>query len=44
MPIYLMILPCNNVEDIDEYVRRGVTEIGFNLEIFNRNLAQEIYA
>lgn len=41
MPIYLMILPCNNVEDIDEYVRRGVTEIGFNLEIFNRNLARK---
>lgn len=39
MPIYLMCLPCVNIEDIDEYVRLGVTEIGFNIEIFDRKLA-----
>ncbi|MDD6628182.1 MAG: ATP-grasp domain-containing protein [Lachnospiraceae bacterium] len=41
MPIYLMCLPCINVSDIEEYVRLGVTEIGFNIEIFDRNLARK---
>ncbi len=40
-PIYLMILPPVDVEDVTEYVNAGVTEIGFNLECFNRNLAQK---
>lgn len=42
MPIYLMCLPPLNVEDIEEYVKLGVTEIGFNLEIFDRELAAQI--
>lgn len=41
MPIYLMCLPCINLSDIEEYVRLGVTEIGFNIEIFDRNLAKQ---
>lgn len=36
MPIYLMILPPNNIKDIDEYVEAGITELGFNLECFDR--------
>ncbi len=41
MPIYLMCLPSIEPSDIEEYVRLGVTEIGFNIEVFNRNLAQK---
>lgn len=36
MPIYLMILPPEHIEDIAEYVDAGVTEIAFNLECFDR--------
>lgn len=39
MPIYLMILPPNNIKDIDEYVEAGVTEMGFNLECYDRKKA-----
>lgn len=38
MPIYLMCLPPKE-EDIKEYVEAGITEFGFNLEIYNRNIA-----
>lgn len=41
MPIYLMCLPSINLSDIEEYVRLGVTEIGFNIEIFDRELARQ---
>lgn len=41
MPIYLMCLPSIDREDIEEYVYAGVTEIGFNIEVFDRNLARE---
>lgn len=41
MPIYLMCLPSTNLSDIEEYVQCGVTEIGFNLEIFDRKLARQ---
>ena len=41
MNIYLMCLPPLNMEDIDEYVDNGVTEIGFNIEIYDRSLAKE---
>lgn len=41
MPIYLMSLPSVNTSDIEEYVKLGVTEIGYNLEIFDRNLAKK---
>lgn len=39
MPIYLMCLPSICENDIEEYVKLGVTEIGFNLEIYDRRLA-----
>lgn len=41
MPIYLMCLPCDHVDDIDDYVDAGVTEIGFNIEIYDRELARK---
>lgn len=41
MGIYLMALPSVNIDDIEEYVQAGVTEIGFNIEIFDRNIAKE---
>ena len=34
-----MILPPNNIKDIDEYVEAGVTEMGFNLECYDRKKA-----
>lgn len=39
MPVYLMCLPSICEDDIEEYVKLGVTEIGFNLEVFDRKLA-----
>lgn len=39
VPIYLMCLPSIQLEDIEDYVKLGVTEIGFNLEIFDRERA-----
>ena len=39
MPIYLMCLPSICEDDIEEYVNLGVTEIGFNIEVFDRKLA-----
>lgn len=41
MPIYLMCLPSINLSDIEEYVQCGVTEIGFNIEVFDRTLARQ---
>lgn len=40
MPIYLMSLP-PLAEEVEEYYRAGVTEFGFNLEIYDRSLAQK---
>lgn len=40
MPVYLMCLPSVDTNDIVEYVQAGVTEIGFNIEIFDRGLAR----
>lgn len=42
MNIYLMCLPPLNVGDVNEYVDCGVTEIGFNIEIYDRELAAKI--
>lgn len=42
MNIYLMCLPPTNLDDINEYVSAGVTEVGFNIEIFDRKLAKEL--
>lgn len=41
MPIYLMSLPCRNLQDIEDYVKLGVNEIGFNIEVFDRTLAEK---
>lgn len=41
MPIYLMCLP-PEPEDIRRYFDAGVTEFGFNLELFDRTLARQI--
>lgn len=38
-PIYLMCLPPNNISQIDKYVRAGVNEIAFNIELLDRKLA-----
>lgn len=40
MPVYLMCLPSLDLLDIDAYVEAGVTEIGFNIEIFDRIAAK----
>lgn len=40
MPIYLMCLPPKHLMDIDEYIDAGVTEFGFNMELFDRRLAK----
>lgn len=40
LPVYLMCLPSLEVRDIEEYVEAGVTEIGFNIEIFDREAAR----
>lgn len=41
-PIYAMCLPPADLSVLTEYYRAGINEIGFNLEIFDRKLAQEI--
>lgn len=40
MPIYLMCLPPSD-DEIREYFEAGVTEFGFNIEIFDRELAKK---
>lgn len=40
MPVYLMSLPSLDPSDIDAYIEAGVTEIGFNIEIFDRTVAK----
>ena len=42
MNIYLMCLPPKNLNDIDEYVASGVTEMSFNIEIFDRDIAKSL--
>jgi len=39
MPIYLMCLPPQRKEDIEDYVESGVTEFAFNMEVYDRKLA-----
>ena len=39
-PIYAMCLPPENIEILDRYKESGVDEISFNIEIFNRTIAQ----
>ena len=40
-PIYLMCLPPNDVLYINKYCAAGVNEIAFNIELFDRSLAQK---
>ncbi len=39
MPIYLMCLPPARKEIIEQYVQSGVTEFGFNMEVYDSELA-----
>lgn len=39
-PIYLMCLPPRNLKALDEYKHAGVDEIAFNLEIYDRSIAE----
>lgn len=40
-PIYLMCLPPNDINYVDKYIEAGVSEIAFNIELFDRKLALE---
>ncbi len=41
-PIYLMAVPPEKLSILDDLKNAGITEVAFNLEIFDRKLAQEI--
>lgn len=41
-PIYLMAVPPKKLSILDDLKNAGITEVAFNLEIFDRKLAQEI--
>lgn len=41
-PMYAMCLPPADLSVLAEYHKAGINEIGFNLELFDRKLAQEI--
>ncbi len=38
-PIYLMSLPPKNIEILKELKEAGITEVAFNLEVYNREIA-----
>jgi hypothetical protein len=40
--IYLMSIPPSSNKTLDELYTAGVTEVGFNIELFNRQYAEEI--
>lgn len=42
LPIYAMISPPANLSYLDALFQAGVTEVGFNLEIFDREIARTI--
>lgn len=42
IPIYLMSLPPTKTEILEQYKNAGITEVAFNIEIWNRNLAQKM--
>lgn len=39
--IYLMCLPPNDINYIDKYIAAGVSEIAFNIELYDRELAKK---
>ena len=41
-PIYLMSLPPKNKNIIKDYYKSGITEIAFNLEVYDREVAKKI--
>ena len=41
-PIYVMSLPPKDISVIKQYYDAGINEIAFNIEVYNRNLAQRI--
>lgn len=41
-PIYVMCLPPKDLSVLEEYHAAGINEIGFNLELFDRNTAQTL--
>ncbi len=42
IPIYLMSLPPYNINILEKYKQSGITEVAFNIEIWDRLLAQNI--
>lgn len=42
MPIYAMCLPPTDLSVLSEYYGAGIDEIGFNLELFNRDMAAQL--
>lgn len=42
IPIYLMSLPPNNAKILRDYKEAGITEVAFNIEIWDRKIAQKI--
>jgi len=40
-PIYLMITPPRNTKILEHFFQAGVTEISFNMELFDRKLAKQ---
>lgn len=42
MPIYIMSLPPYDDTIIEKYYRAGVSEVAFNIEIWNRSIAQQV--
>lgn len=42
IPIYLMSLPPTNKEVLKKYQQVGITEVAFNIEIWDRDLARQL--
>lgn len=42
IPIYLMSLPPTDIKILEEYKSAGITEVAFNIEVWDRELAQKI--
>ena len=42
LPIYLMSIPPTNVQILQKYKEAGITEVAFNIEIWDRKLAEQI--
>ena len=42
IPIYLMSLPPTKLEILEQYKNAGISEVAFNIEIWNRMLSEEI--